>query len=155
MKGKKTMDLKKKFRDFFTMSRKGDGGFTLVELIVVIAILAILGGISTVGYSAYINKANESADLQLISDVEHALLLGAYSKTYAPGSVVGAVGLSKDASAAATQEDWDGDAIKDIEEMLVQTFGANWQNSLKLKSDKFGNSDSSKILGAMQAAQEA
>lgn len=34
-------------------------GFTLVELIVVIAILAILAGVAVPVYSAYINNANE------------------------------------------------------------------------------------------------
>ena len=35
-------------------------GFTLVELLVVIAILAILATVTIVGYSAFVNKANES-----------------------------------------------------------------------------------------------
>ena len=35
-------------------------GFTLVELLVVIAILAILASVSVVGYTAFIDKANES-----------------------------------------------------------------------------------------------
>lgn len=35
-------------------------GFTLVELLVVIAILAILATVSVVGYTAFIDKANES-----------------------------------------------------------------------------------------------
>ena len=35
-------------------------GFTLVELLVVIAILGILATVSTVGYTAFVGKANES-----------------------------------------------------------------------------------------------
>jgi len=47
-------------------------GFTLVELIVVIAILGILAGVGTVGYSGYIKKANMAADRTLVSAVNNA-----------------------------------------------------------------------------------
>ncbi len=40
---------------------KSNKGFTLVELIVVIAILAILAGIAIPAYSGYIKKANDAA----------------------------------------------------------------------------------------------
>jgi len=47
-------------------------GFTLVELIVVIAILGILAGVGTVGYSGYIKKAQLAADEQLLAAVNQA-----------------------------------------------------------------------------------
>lgn len=40
--------------------KKTKKGFTLVELLVVIAILAVLTTVAIVGYSAYVNKANEA-----------------------------------------------------------------------------------------------
>ena len=47
-------------------------GFTLVELIVVIAIMGILAGVGTVGYSGYIKMARESADNQILAAVNTA-----------------------------------------------------------------------------------
>lgn len=68
-------------------------GFTLVELIVVIAILGILAGVGTVGYSGYIKKANMAADEQLLATVNHAFATacienGVDAKSYNDGSVV-------------------------------------------------------------------
>ena len=47
-------------------------GFTLVELIVVIAILGILACIAIPVYSGYISKAHEAADLQNLDVVKTA-----------------------------------------------------------------------------------
>ena len=44
-------------------------GFTLVELLVVIAILAILATVSVVGYTSFINQANNSTALQEVTQV--------------------------------------------------------------------------------------
>ena len=49
-------------------------GFTLVELLVVIAILAVLATVSIIGYTAFIDKANESNDKSLVVQLNTAVL---------------------------------------------------------------------------------
>ena len=51
---------------------KKNGGFTLVELIVVIAILAILAGVAIPAYSGYITKAQDAAVITELDAIQTA-----------------------------------------------------------------------------------
>ena len=77
---------------------KKNGGFTLVELIVVIAILAILAGVAIPVYSGYIKKANDAAvvaELDAILTAAHATdaIYGEMSHIYVDenGIVIGGI----------------------------------------------------------------
>jgi len=54
------------------MFKKKDG-FTLVELIVVIAILAILAGVAIPAYSGYIEKANDASVITELDAIQTAV----------------------------------------------------------------------------------
>ena len=73
------MNFKKKLKAFFTLDRHANGGFTLIELIVVIAIMAILAGVGTAGYGAYVTASNKGNDKVLVGNVMRALETAAYS----------------------------------------------------------------------------
>lgn len=54
---------------------KSTQGFTLVELLIVIVVIAILAAITLVAYNGIQAKANDSRRLQDVSDIEKSLLL--------------------------------------------------------------------------------
>ena len=57
--------------------KKNNQGFTLVELIVVIAILGILAGIAIPVYSGYISKAKEASDYAQLDAIKTATVFAA------------------------------------------------------------------------------
>ncbi len=122
------MNFKKNFKRFFTLSRSADG-FTLVELIVVIAILAILGGVAVPAYSGYVKKANMQADISLASEIGNALVLGYYG-----GTINGPVAV-KLGSAGVLEIKGDG-----VDVAMAAVFGENWEASeaIRVKYDGWG-----------------
>lgn len=86
--------MKKKLQKYLSGSNEG---FSLVELIIVIAIMAILIGVVALAVIPYLEKSRESKDLQALSTLSGALATaisdvkatGSGTITYANGTLVG------------------------------------------------------------------
>ena len=107
---------------------KNNGGFTLVELIVVIAILAILAGVAVPVYSGYITKANEASDMTQLDSLKTAALFSVMEKHPSAtveeivynGTAVNVKFTCSDTSCAnATQHSTDAVAFTDAVEDLM------------------------------------
>ena len=83
------------------MDKNRQSGFTLVEFVVVIAIMGILAGVGSAAYSGYVKKANEAADLQLLGAVNTAFASASYDAGQYDGRPSGgAASLTEDGKVA-------------------------------------------------------
>jgi len=146
------MNFKKNLKRFMTLDRHHAEGFTLVELIVVIAILAILGGVAVPAYSGYIEKTNKTADQTLVAEIEHALTLAYYEGNLSEGSA-GYLMLSPNEGESFDDQ---GNTVADyslggpVAEAMEKYFGSNWMDFMQLK---YGSWDVKNMMLSYEDAQ--
>ena len=136
------MKLKNMWKRFWTLDVHNHEGFTLVELIIVIAILAILSTGAIAGYSAYVTSANKTADKAMIAEIENVLTMAYYNGDI---NQAGQVILTADGVANADS------MSAQLVNALRDAYGTNWATALKLKYNWQSNYADTSFAGNEQA----
>ena len=117
---------------FLKERKKDNKGFTFVELVIVVAILAILVGILAPQYTKYVEKSRKASDVANMDEMIKAVQVYAVDHALAAkGNSATKVEITMSNTGAAT-------ITKDYEDALKE-YVPNYTN-IKLKSNKWGKS---------------
>ncbi len=113
------------------MNMKENKGFTLVELIVVIAILGILAAVAVPAYTGYITKANEAADTQVLSAANTAFAAACMESGITNRQVTGAPKLTVADSKVAALDMASATVPTGVDKVKIVTSFANFFDTNK------------------------
>lgn len=105
-------------------NKKNNKGFSLVELIVVVAIMAVLVGVLAPAYLRYVENSRVQKDVSAVGEVIQAIKLAAANEDVASNINDGDVTVTvNDESAPTTSETADANGDKALEDELAASIG--------------------------------
>ena len=116
--------------------KKNNKGFTLVELVIAIAILAILVGLLAPQYTKYVEKSRKSADASNMDEMVKAVQVYAADGSNNIAVKTGETNIAGTISIGETTVTVDGDA-KTAFEAALNEFAPDYAK-VKLKSKQWG-----------------
>lgn len=134
-------------------------GFTLVELVIVVAILAILVGLLAPQYTKYVEKSRKAADVNNLEEIVKALQIAYTENNYnfplKPDEYIWiTIRYFDKGNAKISDIDWvgaDGTDLKaSVEADVTEILGNQWMNT-KLKSSRW---EGNQILAMIEVKNE-
>ena len=137
----------------FNRKKKDNKGFTLVELVIVVAILAILVGILAPQYTKYVEKSRQAADASNLENIVEGFKVAAADKEYEiiPSADKVATFVIKIAKTITATDAVTGTDTTNWIAAIKEYTGFDFKNevtSLKLKSSKWVAKDKSNSIQA-------
>ncbi len=115
----------------FRRKTTAHGGFTLVELAVVIGIVGILSAVAVPAYGSYVSRARQAADRQLVYEILYGLeVAGMWDN----GSIQSA---TLTLATTADEISVDGDSAEALSSVLKSIFGSDWKKTCCLQYSRW------------------
>ncbi len=129
--------------NLFNRKKKDNKGFTLVELVIVVAILAILVGLLAPQYTKYVEKSRQAADASNLENIVEAFKVAAGDVDYdmiPTAATTFTVTITKAGTTIKGDTNSPAGWINALKEYTGYTFADGTPNTnLKVKSSKWGD----------------